>query len=265
MDIQRIQAGLRRLALLAPMLSPILFSAVHAQAVTDASFVEQVLGLPSSTAAGTLNNTLCSGNAVTGIVCSSATATATGVSASVNGTTAANSVVSGPGMTGNAGVTYYFEVLGPSSIQVPLLVSGSVSATTSAGTGFASQASAAMGIGGGPSIVACSSSGSLLNSCGSTPASASLNLASFSETANSIVQVGLTAVGVTSGGPPAGMASFSAFADPTISIDPTFLAGHPGYSVVFSAGISPTPEPSSVALMIVGLGAIGLCARRRTR
>jgi hypothetical protein len=262
MRSQRIECRFARLVWLASLLSPLLLPAARAQAVTDASFSEQVMGLPSSVVAGTLSNTLCNGNATIGIVCSNGTATASGVIASVNGTTSANSVVGAPGVTANAGVIYYFEVVGPSSILVPLLISGSVSTTTSASTDFAAQANATMGIGGGPSISACSSSGTGANPCGSTPESASLTSVSFTESANSIVQVGLAAFGITSGGPPAGSASFSAMADPTISIDPTFLASNPGFSLVFSPSISPVPEPSTLALMVAGLG-LAFVARLR--
>jgi hypothetical protein len=58
--------------------------------------------------------------------------------------------------------------------------------------------------------------------------------------------------------------------DPTFTIDPTFLAQNPGYSLVFSSGIgntgvtvSDTPEPATWALMLAGF--IGLGASIRTR
>jgi hypothetical protein len=65
--------------------------------------------------------------------------------------------------------------------------------------------------------------------------------------------------------------SASAFADPRISIDPlTLNAGN--YALVFSGGVGNSvgqlpavPEPSSWALLLLGLGGIQLGARRRGR
>jgi hypothetical protein len=56
-----------------------------------------------------------------------------------------------------------------------------------------------------------------------------------------------------------------ASADPTITIDPTFLAANPGLSVVFSPGITPgvVPTPASGWLLISGLGALAMIQRRR--
>jgi hypothetical protein len=59
----------------------------------------------------------------------------------------------------------------------------------------------------------------------------------------------------------------SADADPVISIDPAFLALHPGYSLVFGANASPSgvPESSTWALMIVGFAGLGFAGWRRGR
>lgn len=62
--------------------------------------------------------------------------------------------------------------------------------------------------------------------------------------------------------------SFSASADPYIQIDPAFLALHPGYSIVVSAGIdnapiSAVPEPSALAIFGVALVGIGLQCRAK--
>jgi len=63
----------------------------------------------------------------------------------------------------------------------------------------------------------------------------------------------------------------SAFIDPFIQIDPTWLTAHPGYSLVFDEGVAnaptvalaPVPEPETYALLAAGLAA--LAARRRNR
>ena len=61
----------------------------------------------------------------------------------------------------------------------------------------------------------------------------------------------------------------SAFADPFITIDPTFLAAHPGLQggLVFSPGVAnappAVPEPAAWTLMIAGFGIVGTALRRR--
>jgi hypothetical protein len=58
-------------------------------------------------------------------------------------------------------------------------------------------------------------------------------------------------------------ATGSAFADPIVQIDPTFLAANPGYSLEFSSGlISAAPEPGSVGLTLIGLGMLALMRKR---
>jgi hypothetical protein len=56
---------------------------------------------------------------------------------------------------------------------------------------------------------------------------------------------------------------FNAQIDPTFQIDPTWLATHPGYSLVFGANVSAVPVPASAWLMLSALGALGLVMRRK--
>ncbi len=61
-----------------------------------------------------------------------------------------------------------------------------------------------------------------------------------------------------------------AYIDPTFTIDPSYLALHPGAKLVFSAGFSngvagAVPEPATWAMMLIGFGMIGAAARYRRR
>jgi hypothetical protein len=62
----------------------------------------------------------------------------------------------------------------------------------------------------------------------------------------------------------------SASLDPTIEIDPAFLAANPGYSLVFSPGFAPplssaVPEPSTWAILILGFAGLGYAGWRQGR
>ena len=58
--------------------------------------------------------------------------------------------------------------------------------------------------------------------------------------------------------------SVSAGVDPVVSIDPTWLANNPGYSLVFSANIFTVPLPGALWLSGSGcFGLIGLAARKK--
>jgi hypothetical protein len=67
-----------------------------------------------------------------------------------------------------------------------------------------------------------------------------------------------------------GSGTAEASVDPVFTIDPTFAASHPGYSLVFSQGVgnSPAdgvPESAAWALMVAGFGGVGSMLRRRRR
>ena len=66
--------------------------------------------------------------------------------------------------------------------------------------------------------------------------------------------------------------SASAFADPTIIIDPAFAATDPGYLSHFRLSFSPgvingagaVPEPAAWVLLLAGFGFVGTAVRRRS-
>ena len=66
------------------------------------------------------------------------------------------------------------------------------------------------------------------------------------------------------------LSTASAFIDPMISIDPTWLLDNPGYSLSFSTnsgGVStaPVPEPVSLSLFSAGLGGLAFLRRKRKK
>lgn len=168
---------------------------------------------------------------------------------------------------GSAGIQYYFEILGPANQFVPLTITGSLSSSSVAGdiNAYANTTGQILYQyvdSGGSQNGAAISCSSLNNSCGGLPTSVSLS-ASFSQLTNSIGTVTLLAGGTTAG---AVSSSYSVTADPIISINPTFLANNPGYSLVFSSNIS-APQPASVpepsTILLFGAGLVGLVAWRR--
>jgi hypothetical protein len=174
----------------------------------------------------------------------------------------------------SASVEYFGEVVGSSPTPVPLSIIGSLSSgfDTSGTTGipgggsgaqiFWGQAVQQNGlwnlVSGSPSVSVCAGP---IAPC--TPESGSLN-ATFSIDSGQIFEVSLNAAGDASGG-----ASYSASADPMISILPSFLADHPGLSLEFSANISQPgavgsiPEPSTWAMLMTGFSALAFAGFRR--
>jgi hypothetical protein len=159
-----------------------------------------------------------------------------------------------------------FEVVGPESyVPVPVIYTAagttSASATCSGLNPLAACAYVTAAFGGTgttSSLIACSPS------CSGEPSSFSGSL-DGTVYSNDSADFGLSFNG-SSGGPWIGPGGWSAMVDPTVQIDPTFLADNPGYSLEIDPnppGTSPVPEPGS--LLLLGTGMISLVGMVRRR
>jgi hypothetical protein len=189
-------------------------------------------------------------------------------------------------------ITYSIEFFGPTS-TVPVLVNASVGSMTSAlPTGYASLLGQANFSVTDPSGFVAMSDGVSLNSntVGGGGSATSLVVQNALSVSNSTVtfssgsgydalindahiwnaqtgvlytvalaaNVQMSLSGLLGGG----TLSATSYADPTFQI----ASGYTGYSIALSSGIgnlAPVPEPSTYALMVAGLGLLGVVARRR--
>jgi hypothetical protein len=163
----------------------------------------------------------------------------------------------------SSSLTYYFTIQGPSSISVPVSITGKLLWQTNwsyENQNYLQVATARLSIDGNTASI-----GHCLGldvSCASKA-----GVLSFSETSsfltNTPIEVSLAASAVAFG--PGSIAS--ATADPVFTIDPAFLSANPGYNIVLSDGVGNsllvTPLPSSLPMFASGL--IGLVALGRRR
>jgi hypothetical protein len=171
---------------------------------------------------------------------------------------------------------YQFEVIGPSAATVPILIDGRM-AMAFGGSGVAgaySQVSVRVTddypynshnvASDTTPLTYCSSSNS--DNCNTA---FELHVNVVSGTATQAGQIGsvLLLAEADYGGIYFEGASASAFADPLISIAPSFLASNPGYSLVFNGDVvnqlAPVPEASTAAMWLAGLAVMGRLVRRR--
>jgi hypothetical protein len=169
-----------------------------------------------------------------------------------------------PNASSGAAITYYYEVIGPYAASVPIrtaaFLSTSADGTSAVATALYTFASNAY------SIFACSSSP--LGYCNTYPSSTYYISPVFFLTAAQVyfnqleVQGGagtLPDVESTSG-------SYTAAIDPTLTIDPAWLASNPGLSIVYSSNVElagPVPVPSTWVLLLSGFAGLGALARRK--
>jgi hypothetical protein len=198
--------------------------------------------------------------------CETSSASAGGFTASVTGNTQGGSLTQAASAT--AEITYYYQITGTANVLVPLHITGAVSTFVSgAGSNTRAQASILSG-GTFGNVVACAETvtGNAAR-CGGLPTSATLN-ADYSLLTNTPDQIQLKASGLSNlsafGTSGIGAGSFFAQADPLITIDPLFLASHPGFSLQLSSNISAIPVPGGLPLMISALSClVGLAGHKR--
>jgi hypothetical protein len=138
-------------------------------------------------------------------------------------------------------------------LGVPLIFTRAGSTSAGSGTGFLASASVFIGSFGG--MGACQPIG--FNCVAG-------NVASFggSETVYTSPGVYQVRIFASVSAETGAIGTASAFADPTIAIDPAFLATHPGFGLTFSGNL-PAPEPAEASLLLTGLAGLLVRAKRR--
>ncbi|HTW75840.1 MAG TPA: VPLPA-CTERM sorting domain-containing protein [Steroidobacteraceae bacterium] len=207
---------------------------------------------------GTVNGSGCNG--LTGGCESSTASAASNLDVSTSGS---NSGPNPANAAGSADITAFYEIVGPAgNIPVTLYISGSASTSAS---GPDTEALAYIMYSSG-ALYTCSSAGSIAGPtgpCGSEPNSGSLDSVLITNAyTNELFDLSVQVSGSTSGGPGG---SFSALVDPVLTLDSTWLADHPGYSLEFSSNVSPVPLPAAAWLLLSGLGGLGAVARKKRK
>jgi hypothetical protein len=181
------------------------------------------------------------------------------VSASSNGTSAAE-----------AELTYYFEVVGTPGTNVLVDVSGALAATSNVvgdGNNTAQANILVDSPGTGQTFL-------YLGACNSNCVGPSFTFVGSGEAFNdallipSDVVITVQMAALAESNETDTSDTFNASVDPFIQIDPTFLAGNPGYSLVLSQDIvneplSGVPEPRTTGIMLLGLLAVVIVGKRK--
>jgi len=193
------------------------------------------------------------------------------------------------GATADGFLGYQIVVYGPSSILVPIHLSGALNVSVNS-SGFAgARATADYHLSGYSAFdsgdtalsVTCSSSngGADFGQCGGVVFNSNFEATAFSASGTGhAISIGLNvSANASSNGFFVGDPGFDALdrtgdayatADPYAEIDPAWLQAHPGYALAFSSGFTngagpAVPEPTTWALMLGGFGLAGSGLRRR--
>jgi len=227
----------------------IFLSAIWAPVVVNAAipateitvYAEGTTGPTEIHVLGSLSNSAVNGGPEGGSESSFASAAA-GLTVSANGSTSGGVAV--PNASAQGLITVYYEITGPATVPVPLIISGSAS-TSAAGPNATAEAYIEYGDG---DLYTCSST--VTGPCGSEPASGSLNAVRFTnQSSNTLYDLQVIATGSSTGG----SGNFSAqISCVTLIIDPAFLATNPGYKLKFGANAEATLCPPTVTAHVTG-------------
>ncbi|HLZ75654.1 PEPxxWA-CTERM sorting domain-containing protein [Phenylobacterium sp.] len=277
--------NLRAISAVIAMISAMLFvsTAVRADDLPDARYFSYV------TTSGLSANYLFDQGLVSGAdcgfgVCSTGTATTTDNSASVR----TNSPIGSEPATAFASLFVHYEAHGPDDMIVPLHVIANLSASAGdqdsnmqafAGLFKTSDDDFDFGTyqGVGTGFLACSGGPCNFNTgCGDACTDTIHLSADFDVPSNTDFEFFMVAT--CEGGANGASPNCAADADPMVTIDPGFLATHPGFNLEYSSNFSNTvgtppgptggpgvPEPAAWAMMLVGFGALGAAMRARRR
>lgn len=166
-----------------------------------------------------------------------------------------------------ASLSYQFVISGPAGVSVPILFNAAVGGSQTFGAYDAYLKIGYAGSGTLFSQEACSGQGSGIGgSCAEPDPNRTITITNqaINLTSNRVVLVDLYAQALTEQS--VGSQS-NAFVDPYFQIDPSFNRA-PEFALLFSPGITQSltaavPEPSTWAMMIIGLAGLGFAAYRR--
>lgn len=182
----------------------------------------------------------------------------------------------GGSLAANSQAEFFYQVVGPSpAVLVPMLFSGNLYVDVS-GDDTTAQAEI---VGLPQTFEMCiTEQGTTVSDCGGTRGllngtTLSINNYAYDVSSNTFQFLDLYAAANAGYGPLLGEAAqyFDASYDPMLTIDPSWLTDHPGYSLELSSNIilgspgSSVPEPATLALFGLGLAGVGLSRPRRAR